>query len=429
MTDRLRIAVIAHGHPDFSFGGAEIAAYNLFHAYRDNPAVEEAVFLGAIQRPGQHPSNLITPRRSGEYLWHRQMHDWMYFRGMDRVNAYHRFAEWLRMVRPDIVHVHHYGQLGIEMFRIIRKTCPRAGIFLTLHEFQAICMNNGQMVKMGSTRLCSRESLEDCHRCYPDVPREDFWLRKHYIQGHFSAIDGFVAPSDFLKRRYVDWGIRPDRITTIENGQISADPVEHRPAGRDEPRNRFGFFGQINPFKGVDILLQAVEIANEKSEVPVRLEVNGANLEMQTPQFRETVERLRDRLVDAGTVSWNGPYEPEAMPSRLRNVDWVVVPSIWWENSPMVIQEAYMHRRPVVASNIGGMAEKTASGTNETHVEPRNPIALADALVELANNPALWEENVKRIPDPMTSAESAAAHLDWFGQEAFSRALAMHKQA
>ena len=83
----------------------------------------------------------------------------------------------------------------------------------------------------------------------------------------------------------------------------------------------------------------------------------------------------------------------------------------------MVIQEAYTHGRPVVASHIGGMAEKTAHGTAETHVEPRNPIALAEAMVKLANQPNLWEENVKRIPRPVTHTESAAAHLDWFERQ------------
>ena len=68
MRDRLRVAVLVHGHPDFSLGGAEIAAYNLFKAYDAHPHVEEAVFLAGIQRPGEHPSNLITPRRPGEYL-------------------------------------------------------------------------------------------------------------------------------------------------------------------------------------------------------------------------------------------------------------------------------------------------------------------------------------------------------------------------
>ncbi|MAS05534.1 MAG: group 1 glycosyl transferase [Ahrensia sp.] len=416
MRNRLRVAVLVHGHPDFSLGGAEIAAYNLFKAYGAHPDVEEAVFLAGIQRPGENPNNLITPRRSGEYLWNREMHDWRHFRGQDRVNAYHRFAEWLRVVRPDIVHVHHYGQLGIEIFQVIRRTFPNAGIFLTLHEFQAICMNNGQMVKLGSSRLCSRESLEDCHRCYPDVSREDFWLRKQYIQGHFGAIDGFVAPSEFLRRRYVGWGIPDSRIVTIDNGQMPVEPVPHRTLGSGELRNRFGFFGQINPFKGVDILLQALEIANATSDVPIRLEVNGANLELQAPDFREKVERLRARLMETGAISWNGPYDPDHIGSRIRSVDWVVVPSIWWENSPMVIQEAYTHGRPVVASHIGGMAEKTAHGTPETHVEPRNPIALAEAMVKLANQPKLWEENVKRIPKPMTHTESAEAHLEWFGK-------------
>ncbi|TDH38736.1 glycosyltransferase [Pseudohoeflea suaedae] len=414
-----RIAIIAHGHPDFSLGGAEIAAYNLYLAYRDHPEIESAVFLAAHRRPGEGPTNMITPRRPGEYLWSREMIDWHMFKGFNRLQANQRFAAWLEMVRPDIVHVHHYAHMGIEMFDTIRKTCPDTQIILTLHEYQAICKNHGQMVKTGEgTRLCLRESLEDCHRCFPSLSREDFWLRKNFIQTHFSVIDGFVAPSDFLRQRYVDWGIPDDRITTIENGQILNAPTPHREAGPGGARNRFGFFGQLNPFKGIDVMLEALAITIEQDAAPVQLEVHGANLEMQAPEFIEKILALRDKLLPTGRLQWHGPYEQENLAARMRNIDWVVMPSIWWENSPMVIQEAYMHRRPVIASNIGGMAEKTATGTPETHVEPRSPLALAEAMTTLAADTALWEENVARIPPPLTNTDSAAAHLAWFGEMA-----------
>jgi len=54
-------------------------------------------------------------------------------------------------------------------------------------------------------------------------------------------------------------------------------------------------------------------------------------------------------------------------------VDWVVVPSIWWENSPLVIQEAFAHGRPVICSDIGGMAEKVAHEKNGLHFRANDP--------------------------------------------------------
>ena len=57
---------------------------------------------------------------------------------------------------------------------------------------------------------------------------------------------------------------------------------------------------------------------------------------------------------------------------RAAVANYVVVPSIWWENSPVVIQEAYAARRPVICSGIGGMAEKVIDGVTGLHVLARS---------------------------------------------------------
>ena len=71
----------------------------------------------------------------------------------------------------------------------------------------------------------------------------------------------------------------------------------------------------------------------------------------------------------------------------MSSVDWVVVPSIWWENSPLVIQEAFMHGRPVICSDIGGMAEKVNDGVDGLHFRVERPPSLDPAIrpaIELA---------------------------------------------
>ncbi len=85
----------------------------------------------------------------------------------------------------------------------------------------------------------------------------------------------------------------------------------------------------------------------------------GGNLEKQPPAFQERMQKL---IEEAGPrVRFYGAYQNAEMPRLMQSVDWVVMPSIWWENSPIVIQEALHHRRPVICSNIGGMAEKSAT--------------------------------------------------------------------
>lgn len=84
-----------------------------------------------------------------------------------------------------------------------------------------------------------------------------FSNRKQIILDNFSNIDLFISPSAFLAARYVSWGIPTDKIVVEKNGfTFSLIPPEiYRPISK--ANINFGFLGQINPFKGVDVLLRA----------------------------------------------------------------------------------------------------------------------------------------------------------------------------
>jgi glycosyltransferase involved in cell wall biosynthesis len=275
----------------------------------------------------------------------------------------------------------------------------------------AICSNSGQMVKSGSSRLCFSESPDECVRCYPDHVPEDFWLRKHRFKSFFALVEQFVAPSEFLRRRYIEWGIAPDQIVTIENGQARRAPLPPRSLAEGESRSRFGFFGQINPYKGVATLLQALATLQRTERRKITLEIHGTNLEGQAAEFQAQIAELRAPLEKEGVLQWIGPYEPFQMAARMSGVDWVVVPSIWWENSPMVIQEAFTFGRPVVCSDIGGMAEKVTDGVDGVHVAVANPGAWGQILVQLANGTEEWDHLRAGIRAPISYAECAKAHL------------------
>ena len=82
----------------------------------------------------------------------------------------------------------------------------------------------------------------------------------------------------------------------------------------------------------------------------------------------------------------------------MREIDWVVVPSIWWENSPLVIQEAFMNGRPVICSNVGGMAEKVTDGLNGVHFGVGDPSSLAAAIRKAVQSPDTWDHMRRGIP-------------------------------
>jgi glycosyltransferase involved in cell wall biosynthesis len=85
--------------------------------------------------------------------------------------------------------------------------------------------------------------------------------------------------------------------------------------------------------------------------------------------------------------------------------DWVVVPSRWWENSPLVIQEAFQYKRPVICSDIGGMAEKVTDGVNGLHSRVGDHVRLAETIGRAVGTPGLWEQLQAGIPDIFSMEE------------------------
>jgi glycosyltransferase involved in cell wall biosynthesis len=406
---RHRILVMAHAHPDFSLGGGELAAYNLFKAYQQQEDVEEAWFLARADRH-RGLTGQISMRRPNEYMWEQAVFDWHMMKAAHQESLTTWFADLIRALKPTVVHTHHYAHLGLEYLRVIKQVDPSIRIVMTLHEYMAICRNNGQMIKVNSTKLCSRESYDECRQCFPQQTAEDFWMRKHYFQSHFKLVDQFVSPSEFLRERYIKWGLKPEQIVVIENGQAEDEALTPRQLDDGETRNRFGFFGQINPFKGLDVVLQALHEMPKRQRKQIVLEVHGANLEWQPQDYREKIERLREPLIEQGVVQWVGPYQPHELRTRMAGVDWVVVPSIWWENSPMVIQEAFVCGRPVIASDIGGMAEKVQDGVNGISVLAGSPFHWGRTLQSAAVDNALWTRLRSGIVPPLNHSTCAEQH-------------------
>ena len=112
-----------------------------------------------------------------------------------------------------------------------------------------------------------------------------------------------------------------------------------------------------------------------------------------------------------GRVAMLGPYHREDVARLVRDVDWVIVPSIWWENAPLVIQEAFQHRRPVICSDIGGMAEMVRDGVDGLHFRVADPASLAATMRRATDDPREWERLVAGMASARTIDESADDHL------------------
>lgn len=384
----LRVTVLAHGHPELAKGGGEQAAYTLFQLLKERPDVEP-VFVARAGRPAiGHDGPFGAFRgRSDEILWSPPGLDWFRYVTQHPGELERHLGELVSALRPDVVHAHHYIGFGVDIFRLLSAELGLP-VILTLHEFAAICHNHGQMVKH-NRQLCYAESYAECSACFPDFSSAKFFLRKELLLENLAHVSRFVAPSAFLAERYHAWGIPVGRITVKENPlarfpQISAAPARQHEQGQ---ALTIGFFGQFSPFKGLDVLFEAAEIVERQRPGLLRVVLFGANLDLWPADFQKSVEDRLARLRQV--ITFYGPYRNETVIERMRSVDWVVVPSTWWENSPVVIQEARAAGVPVLCSDIGGMREKVRPGLDGLHFMAGNAVDLAEKLVAIAEH-RLW---------------------------------------
>jgi glycosyltransferase involved in cell wall biosynthesis len=320
------------------------------------------------------------------------------------------FRELLLIYRPDVIHIQHTVYLGLDLLRLIKNTLPATPIVYTLHEYLPICHRIGQMLRTVNNENCMEESPRRCHECFPTISPQDFFMRKRFIQSQLSLVDLFLAPSRFLLERYVDWGIPREKIRFEDNGRSMGARLEE--SAEERPRNRLAFFGQITEFKGIDVLLKAMRALGEDDRpCGAHLWLHGANLEHRSPEFQEEIKSLLEATQQAVTMA--GSYQPSELPALMANVDWVIVPSIWWENAPLVIQEAFHNRKPVICSNIGGMAEKVSDGVNGLHFRVGDPLHLAQVIRRAVGTPGLWESLREGIPEVygMKSHTAALANI------------------
>lgn len=402
-----RLLILSNSHPAVSKGGSELAAWRMFEEFSRRKGWDTWL-LGCGREPvGRRLGSAITqPFSDREFLYAAGGFDWFKFANIDE--SFPRdFEAVLRDIRPDILHFHHYMNFGVEAFLIARRVLPHCRIVLTLHEFQAICNNQGQMVTKPDKTLCEASSLRACTRCFPDISRADFFLRQTYLQRFFAEIDHFVAPSRFLADRFIAWGIAPERMSVIEN-VIAAPEARPAPETREDGLLRVGFFGQITPLKGIAVLLAAAALLERDGQDGISFDIHG-DYSSQPALFQE---EFRDLLAKAGpNVRFHGPYENHRVDALMQGCDLIAVPSIWWENSPVVIQEALRNRRPVICSDIGGMAEKVRPNQDGFHFRVGNALALATLLRNLAAEPARLAKVRKSMRHPPSAAEVVKAHV------------------
>jgi glycosyltransferase involved in cell wall biosynthesis len=399
---RTKVLFVSHNHPAVQPGGAEQYALEFYEALRGSEDIEPFFLARApVPDPALSPRQGHTKIASvnddpNQYFIHTDTAswNWLFDRSNDKDALNGAYRDLLQAIEPDVVHFQHTLFIGYDAIRVTRNALPDAPILYTLHDFIPICHRNGQMVRTIHNRLCREASPRRCYECFPQHSPQLFFMRERFVKSQLSLVDRFVAPSHFLMQRYIEWGIPADRIMFEDYGRLPVEPVADERTDQGTPRNRFSLFGQFTPFKGADLLLEAMK--NLGDDFKGHLWIRGANLEVQSQEFQDRFKPLLEET--RKTVTVGGSYNRSQLATLMAGIDWVVVPSIWWENSPLVIQEAFLHGRPVICSDIGGMAEKVTNEVDGLHFRRGDAEHLAEVIERAATTPGLWEQLHAGIP-------------------------------
>jgi len=357
----------------------------------------------------------------------------------ERINA--QLGHVLDATRPDVLHVHNLLNLSFDLPRMAKER--GIAVVATLHDYTLVCPSGGQRVHTAESHVCLTIDPERCARCFPQsafsrqlragsvargssgrllaragrfvheiapgvarsavraidgppVGAGDIRRRLAYARQVFETIDLFVAPSSSMAREFSRLGVPAERMMVSDYGFRSMDEAPVRERAQDGPL-RIGFVGTLVWHKGVHVLIAAARSLTGTFEVLIHGDTNV---------FPDYVAELREAAAGV-PIRFAGGFDRERMTEIYGGLDVLVVASLWPENSPLVIHEAFMQQIPVVAANIGGMPELVHDGANGLLYEPFSADALRSALQRLIDDRSYLDSLSRHRSEVKTIQEDA----------------------
>jgi glycosyltransferase involved in cell wall biosynthesis len=424
----LKVLFVTHGFPPDQMAGAEVYSWAIARGMRAR-GVDVCVLSPAV-RTGHPDLALIEEEVDGVRVLrlNQRYADLYRLRATyqnDAVDAL--FAVLLERERPDVVHVQHVIGVSAGVLAVAR----RAGVpvVMTLHDYWFHCPRGQRMTPR--LHLCEKVEPWRCAACVgkkrvryllnwlggvarggpPEMrgegavvrsvkaaPRVFAYLaaegwtapirrRRAHMQAMLECADLVLSPSEHLRAQFIEGGLPAERIEFSENGLDTAPfaTLGPRPPidGARRPL-RFGFVGTLIPNKGCDLLVEAFQ---SMPEGRATLDVYGAG---GGPNAARDEARLRTMNRHPGVVL-RGRFDNRRIAEILRALDVLVVPSRWWENSPLTLHEAVMADMAAVTADHGGMREIAERFGNMLTFAPGDAADLGRVLRRFLDEPALLE--------------------------------------
>ncbi len=367
----MKILLVIHGYPPHYNAGSEIYTQTLAHALVDLNhdvhvfAREEDPFAPDYQL--REEADITRDEITVHLVNHYRSNARFQNSEIDVV-----FGQVLETVQPDVVHFGHLNHLSFGLPQIAKSN--GLPVLFTLHDFWIMCPR-GQFLQWGLTgdepwKHCDGQEDSKCaERCFnrfieginPETEFETWtrWVRNRMaaIRDTCNSVDLFIAPSRHLAARHVaEFGLNPEKVVYLDYG-FDLERLSGRARIFEEPFV-FGYIGRHHPSKGIDLLIDAFGTLNGDSLLRIWGRTEG-----------QLSKSLRGRITAYGGVKerieWLPEYRNEDIVTNVFNkCDCVVVPSIWDENSPLVIHEAQQCGVPVITAGYGGMGEYVRDGIN-----------------------------------------------------------------
>lgn len=306
------------------------------------------------------------------------------------LEAKEKIEALIKEVKPDIAHLHNIAhQISPSVLHSLKKfDLP---VIQTLHDYKLICPTY-KMVAGG--RICERckgheyyqTVLQRCNKgsfSFSLLNCVEMYLHK-FLRIYEKNVDFFIAPSDFLRNKVIEFGISAGKIFHIPT---FVDSREYSPQYNGD--NYFVYFGKVSREKGLLTLVQAMkEIKTSK------LLIIGEG------ELKKDLEKYILQENIAG-IKFLGHIKGERLKTTIRNSQLAILPSEWYENCPASILEAFALGKPVIGSNIGGIPELIEDGVDGFLFEPGNAEELSEKIAYLISQPRLREEMGKNAQKKM----------------------------